>query len=80
MLVKNSQLYWLHLPGMANRTFRDGKYFGDKALLYQMTRQQVRKEPMRVTDSECMLVLEPEGFYTYGFWGTMCFTQIEMYI
>ena len=55
---------------MANRNFRDGKDFEDKALLYQMTRLQVRKEPMRVIDSEFMLFLEPEGFYTYGFfWG-----------
>ena len=33
---------------MANRNFRDGKDFGDKAVFYPMTRLKVRKEPMRV--------------------------------
>lgn len=56
-----------YISNDGNRNFRDGKDFGDKALLYQMTRLQVRKEPMRVIDSEFMLFLEPEGFYAYGF-------------
>lgn len=55
---------------MANRSLRDGKDFGDKAL-FLSDDKTTSQERNRVTDSGYILFLEPEGFNTYGsffFW------------